>query len=99
MIYLQIDQVPVLVAGATLLLTLLKWVSLHIGLRTAIRATPAADRWRLYGEFARAHHAGVNAPVLALKISHNRRESGARGLAPKGPCHFPITPTDAQQDF
>lgn len=99
MIYLQIDQVPVLVAGAALLLTVLRWVSVHIGLRTAIRATPATDRWRLYREFARAHYAGVNAPVLVLKISHSRRESDARGLAAKEPCHFPITPTDAQQDF
>jgi hypothetical protein len=49
-------------------LTALRWVSLHIGLRSALRATPPADRWRLYHDFTRAHRASTAAVVLMIRI-------------------------------
>jgi ABC-type microcin C transport system permease subunit YejB len=68
MIRIQIEQIPLLVAIGVYVLAVLRWVSLHIGLRAALRATPPADRWRLFREFTRAHRAGLAAIVLMVKF-------------------------------
>jgi hypothetical protein len=99
MIRIQIDQVPMLVMGAAFGLTVLRWVSLHIGLWAVIRATPVADRWRLYREFARAHRLGTGTPVLILKIFRGRPERAPAAWPQRGYAASRIAPTDVQQDF
>ena len=78
MIRIQFDQIPLFAAIAVYVLALLRWVSLHVGLRAALRATPPADRWRLYREFTRAHRTGIAAIVLVFKFYRNL---GGRALA------------------
>jgi hypothetical protein len=74
MIQIQLDQVPLLVIFAILVLVPLKWISLHFALRTTLKLTPLADRWRVYREFARGHNLGANGIVLVFKIlrKHDR---------------------------
>jgi hypothetical protein len=88
MIRIQVDQIPLLAAIAVYVLTALRWVSLHIGLRAALRATPPADRWRLYREFTRAHRAGIAAIATMIKF-YRRIERGTRVDAP-GPHRLPV---------
>jgi hypothetical protein len=52
MIRIQFDQIPLFTAIMVYVLTLLRWMALHVGLRSAARTTPPADRWRLYLAFA-----------------------------------------------
>jgi uncharacterized protein HemY len=86
MIRIQIDQVSLLLVGAVFALTVLRWLSLHVGLRTTLRMTAVADRWRLYREFARAHRVGAGSLVLVLKVFRRAEERlpvpwGRRGRA------------------
>jgi hypothetical protein len=68
MIRIQLDQVPVLLILAVLLLIPLQWLSLHVGLRATLKATPLADRWRVYREFAQGHRLGVGGIILVINI-------------------------------
>jgi hypothetical protein len=74
MIRIQLDQVPLLVLFAILMLIPLKWISLHLALRATLKLTPLADRWRVYREFARGHNIGTSAIVLVFKIFRPRQE-------------------------